>query len=115
MKDWTTIQTRYLQDALPIRLGGIAANLSRVKSFATHDANREAVVSLLEESKFFIEWTAGEAELSVAAELIELQIQLSLWQRAWDKIWPDTMQRQQVASTSSKWSQRILELSGLLD
>ncbi|MBN1878392.1 MAG: hypothetical protein JXA33_29510 [Anaerolineae bacterium] len=115
MKDWTTIQTRYLQDDLPIRLGGIAANLSRVKSFASHDANREAVVSLIEESKFFIEWTAGEADLDVAAELIELQIQLSRWQHAWDKIWPDKTQRQQVASTSSRWSQRVLELSGLLD
>ena len=114
MKDWSVIQKRYLQDELPIRLGGIAANLSRVKSFATHDANREAVASLLEESKFFIEWTAGEADISTAAELVELQVQLSLWQRAWDKIWSDSTQRQQVASTSGKWSQRILELSGLL-
>ncbi len=115
MKDWTTIQKRYLQDELPIRLGGIAANLSRVKSFASHDANREAVVSLIEESKFFIEWTANEADLDVAAELIELQIQLSRWQHTWSKIWPDKAQRQQVATTSSHWSQRVLELSGLLD
>jgi len=115
MKDWTRIQTRYLQDELPIRLGGIAANLSRVKSFASHDANREVVFSLIEESKFFIEWTASKADLDVAAELIELQIQLSLWQRAWDKIWPDKTQRQQVASTSNEWSQRVLELSGLLE
>ena len=114
MKDWSVIQKRYLQDELPIRLGGIAANLSRVKSFATHDANREAVASLLEESKFFIEWTAGEADINTAAELVELQVQLSLWQRAWDKIWLDSTQRQQVASASGKWSQRILELSGLL-
>jgi len=115
MKDWHAIQTRYLRDELPIRLGGIAANLSRVRSFAAHDANREAVASLFEESKFFIEWTAGEADLSTAAELVELQVQLSLWQRAWDKIWQDKAQRQQVASASGQWSQRVLELSGLLD
>jgi hypothetical protein len=114
MKDWSIIQERYLRDALAIRLGGIAANLSRVKSFATHDANQEAVASLLEESRFFIEWTAGEADISIAAELVELQVQLSLWWRAWDKIWQDSTQRQQVASTSGKWSQRVLELSGLL-
>ena len=114
MRDWTTIQERYLRDTLAIRLGGIAANLSRVKSFATHDANQEAVASLLEESKLFIEWTAGEADLSTAAELVELQVQLSLWQRTWDKIWQDRAQRQQVATVSGKWSQRVLELSGLL-
>ena len=115
MKDWTAIQERYLRDALAVRLGGIAANLSRVKSFAAHDANQAAVASLLEESKFFIEWTAGEADMSTAAELVELQVQLSLWQRGWDKIWQDSAQRHQIATASGKWSQRVLELSGLLD
>jgi len=115
MKDWNAVQKRYLQDGLPVRLGGIAANLSRVKSFAANDANREAVASLLEESKFFIEWTAGEADIGVAAELVELQVQLSLWQLDWDDIWKNKAQRQLVANASGKWSQRVLELSGLLD
>ena len=104
-----------MQDELPIRLGGIAANLSRVKSFAKHDANQKAVASLLEESKFFIEWTAGEADISTAAELVELQVQLSLWARAWDEIWQNSARRQRVADASGDWSQRVLELSGLLD
>jgi hypothetical protein len=115
MKDWNAIQKRYLRDALPTRLGGIASNLSRVKSFAARDANREAVAGLLEESKFFIEWTAGEAEIDTAAELVELQVQLALWGCAWDEIWRDSAQRQLLASTSDKWSQRVLALSGLLD
>lgn len=114
MRDWNAIQERYLRDALPIRLGGIAANLSRVKSFAANDANCEAVASLTEESKLFIEWTAGETDINTEAELVELQVQLSLWQRVWDEIWRNSAQRQQVASTSGKWSQRVPELSGLL-
>ena len=103
-----------MRDPLPIRLGGLAANLSRVKSFALHDANQAAVASLLEESKFFIEWTAGEAETSTAAELVELQVQLALWGRAWDEIWRDGARRQEVVRISGQWSQRVLELSGLL-
>lgn len=114
MKDWNAIQERFLQDTLPIRLGGIAANLSRIKSFTAHDANCEAVTSLLEENKLFIEWTAGEAAINTATELVELQVQLSLWQRTWNDIWQNKTQRQQVASTASKWSHRVLELSGLL-
>jgi len=62
-----------------------------------------------------IEWTAGEADVDTAAELVELQVQLSLWQREWDKIWQDSAQRRQIATASGKWSQRVLELSGLLD
>ena len=114
MKDWTTIRERYLRDSVPVRLGGLAANLRRIKSFASHDANLEAVEGLLDESKFFIEWTAREADLDAAAELVELQIQLARWQYNWARIWADPAQRSQVAEQSRVWSDRVLGLSGLL-
>lgn len=115
MKDWSSIRERYLRDELPIRLGGLATNLARIKSFSNHMANRDLVESLLEESKFFIEWTASKAELSTAAELIELQIQLARWQRCWASIWLDFRQRMEVAEQSHIWSERVLEMSGLLE
>jgi len=114
MKDWAVIRERYLSDDLPIRLGGLAANLSRIKSFVSHDANREAVDSLIEESKFFIEWTATAADIDVAAELVEWQIQLARWHRNWSAIWDDPELRREVAEQSSTWSKRLLALSGLL-
>lgn len=114
MKDWTAIRKRYLHDSLPIRLGGLAANLSRIKSFAAHDASREAVESLIHESKLFIEWTAAEAESHAASELVELQIQLARWQQNWSRIWVDLEQRRELAEQSSVWSKRVLEMSGLL-
>ena len=82
------IRERYMRDGLPVRLGGLAANLSRIKSFASREGNREAVESLIDESKYFIEWTAAEAEVDTAAELVELQVQLARWQRNWARIWP---------------------------
>jgi len=114
MKDWAFIRERYLSDDLPIQLGGLAANLSRIKSFVIHDANREVVDSLIEESKFFIEWTATATDLEVAAELVELQIQLARWQRKWSSIWDDPELRREVAEQSNTWSKRLLTLSGLL-
>ena len=114
MKDRSAIQERYLRDTLPVRLGGLAANLSRIKSFAAHEASRDAVESLIDESKYFIEWTAAEAEVEVSAELVELHIQLAQWQCQWVQIWSDPFRRGQVAEVSSVWSKRVLELSGLL-
>lgn len=114
MKDWTPIRERYLRDGFSIRLGGLAANLRRIKSFAAHEANREAIESLIAESKFFIEWTASEAEVETAAELVELQVQLARWQYAWGKIGADPKQRGQIAEQSHIWSERVLTLSGLL-
>jgi hypothetical protein len=114
MKDWTPIRERYLRDDLPVRLGGLAANLSRIKSFASNENSREAVESLIDESKMFIEWTAAQTEINTAEKLVELQIQLALWQLQWLKIWPDTSKRAQVATESSSWSKQVLEMSGLL-
>ena len=114
MKDWTEIRERYLSDGISIRLGGLAANLRRIKSFASQDANRVAVESLIEESKYFIEWTALETGMDTAAELVELQIELAYWQRKWERLWEDPIRRNQVAEQSQIWSDRILNLSGLL-
>lgn len=115
MKDWTSIRERYLRDSVPVRLGGLAANLRRIKSFSGQEANRAAVERLIDESKFFIEWTAREAEIDTAAALVELQVQLARWQCNWTKIWTDPAQRGQIAEQSRAWSDRILDLSGLMN
>ena len=114
MKDRSSIRGRYLRDTLPVRLGGLAANLSRIKSFAAHEAGRDAVESLIDESKYFIEWTAADAEIHTAAELVALQIQLARWQCSWSRVWVDLEQRRRLAEESSVWSKRVLELSGLM-
>ena len=78
VQDRTRLQERYLQDDLPTRLGGLATNLARIQSFSHHSANQAAVERLLEDSKLFIEWTAGELDIDSAAELVTMQIQLAL-------------------------------------
>ena len=114
MKDWTQIQERYMRDDLPVRLGGLAANLSRIKSFSANEAGEEAVEGLIDESKMFIEWTAAQAEINIAGKLVELQIKLALWQLQWGTIWNDPFKRKGIAEQSSLWSKLVLEMSGLL-
>lgn len=93
----------------------MATNLARVKSFSKNLANQSAVFDLFQETKFFIEWTASETELSTAAELAELQLQIAIWQRNWDKNWNEADRREQLAETSMAWSKLLLQRSGLLD
>ncbi len=114
MRDWTAIRDRYLRDELSVRLGGLAANLARIKSFSDHPDHRDAVENLIEESKFFIEWTALDAELDLQAELVELQVQLARWQHSWLNIWADPVQRTAIAEQASARSEQLLEKSGLL-
>ncbi|MBE9116563.1 hypothetical protein IQ249_11695 [Lusitaniella coriacea LEGE 07157] len=114
MRNWAALKERYLRDELPIRIGGLAANLARVKSFSQDIEHCELVEGLLQESKYFIEWTAPDAEIETAAELVELQRQLVRWQYHWVKIWNDPEQRLNVAEQAKDWSDRVLDLSGLL-
>jgi hypothetical protein len=114
MNNYHVIRERYLQDRLPIRLGGLAANLRRIGSFSAQPANGQAVQSLVEESKQFIEWTAQDSEIDTAAELVELQIQLARWQHNWPAEWSDPELRRQMADQARAWSDRVMQLSGLL-
>jgi hypothetical protein len=110
VKNIEAIRTRYLQDDLRVRLGGIAANLARIASSSFNPANCKAVESMLEESKFFIEWTAPDAPLDVKASLAELQIQLALWHLVWPKVYTKPEEREKLSQLTRTWSQNILML-----
>ena len=114
MMDVLTVKARYLQDEVPVRLGGLAANLSRIRSFSHKNANQDAVHNLIVESKYFIEWTAQETETVVAEQLVDLQVQLARWQYSWDQVWGNPDQRHDLSEEAGSWSRRVLELSGLL-
>ena len=62
MKNRERIQARFLRDALPARLAGLAADLGRVASSARHATGGAAATAMLEESQYLIEWTAAEGE-----------------------------------------------------
>jgi hypothetical protein len=62
---------------------------------------------MLDESKHFIEWTATEAEVQTAAQLVELQVQLARWQLTWANTWNNPLQRKQLAEQSAAWSKRV--------
>jgi hypothetical protein len=107
-------QERFLRDPLPIRLAGLAANLARIASSARRETGGEAVVLMLEESRYLIEWTAAEAEPEIAAELVDIQRLLTAWQRAWLEAQISQIQRTLLSIQAKKWSDQVLGYSGLL-
>jgi hypothetical protein len=106
---------RYLRDALPVRLAGLAADLARVSSSARHASGSEAVAQMLEESQYYIEWTAAEAEPEVAAELVDMQRLIALWRKAWPEARHSPAQRTLLSVQAKKWSDQVLQYSGILE
>lgn len=107
------LRERFLRDPLPYRLGGLAATLGRLSSVARNSSDPANVARLLEEAKYFIEWTAAEAEPEVAAELVSIQILLSLWLKAWDRASQSREQWTLLSVQAKYWSDRAMDFSGL--
>lgn len=106
-------QARFQRDNIQTRLGHIASNLARIKSFCSV-AHKEAVMSVIAETKWFIEWTAAEIEPLQAEELVNIQVQLAMSELSWDEIWLHEKARTEVAEQAGVWSGRVLDMSGLL-
>ncbi len=108
MKNSDRIRVRFLQDALPVRLIGLAANLGRTASSARRATGAEAVAALLEESQYLIEWTAADAPIEVAEELVNLQIMLALWRRAWPDAQKSPVQSSLLAVQAKQWADQVM-------
>lgn len=104
----------FQSEDIPHRLGHIASNLARVRSFC-NSAFKKGVESVIDETEWFIEWVAADIEPEQAEELVNIQIQLARWQMNIDHILSDELRRTQTAQIAETYSQRVLNMSGLLD
>jgi hypothetical protein len=111
MKNRERIRERFLRDALPVRLAGLAAELSRVASSARRANGGAATLAMLEESQYFIEWIAAEVDPEVGEELVNLQVMLALWRRAWPEVEKSQTQRALLSVQSKQWSDWVLHLA----
>jgi hypothetical protein len=107
------LRLRFLQDPLPIRLGELAATFGRMSSSAQKSLNPVMIRDSLEEAKYFIEWTAADAEPEIAAELVSMQRLINLWLRVWEKTNQLKEQRTLLSVQAKHWSDLVLEFSGL--
>lgn len=112
------IRDRYLRDTLSVRLGGLAADLARIVSFSQNQKSAPVVTSLLEESRYFIEWSAPDLlpeRVDDASQLVELGRSLTRWYWSWSNTQNNPVARAELAAQAQQWSDQVLEMSGLLN
>jgi len=110
MKNLSQIKERYLREPFNMRVGHLASDLVRISTFS----DITAIKDIVEESKFFIEWIAGEAAFDVQVLLVEMQSKLALWQRRILTHSDNTRDLKELKETTKAWSEKLLEISGLL-
>ena len=114
MKNLEDIKTRFLKEPFNARLGHLASDLVHIASFLEYPKDIKAANDVLEESKFFIEWTAPGAPFDVQSFLSEIQPQLSLWHLKLQQQKGNLKDIGEVKRLTRRWSDRLLEISGLV-
>ncbi|MBM4036431.1 MAG: hypothetical protein FJ291_32245 [Planctomycetes bacterium] len=98
---------RYLRDREPVRMGNLASDLMRLSQWAAGRWKDERIVELMET----IAWMLEQNPEFASEELANMQREICHWRR----IWPVEAARPLLAFRARLMSERILELSGLLD
>ena len=108
------LRERFLRDPLPRRLGGLSATLGRISSSARNSTDVVIIKNLLGEAKYLIEWTAQDTTPETAAELVSMQTLITLWVKILETATQSKTQRTLLSVQAKQWSDRALDLSGLL-
>ena len=107
MKDLKKMRERFIRDQSPVRLGNLASDLLRLNKWIQARHNDEAIVDLMREIAWLMEWSGDLA----SPELADMQREICRWRR----VWPVEQTRSILAFRALKMSNRILEWSGLLE
>ena len=113
--DWRKLRERYLKDEWPIRLGNLGSTLGRVAQRAANPDASAAVPLSLRESMLLVEWNLGRTPSEILIELASIQSELRLWWRGWDTVTQSSVLRSLLSRRARQMSDRVLELSGLLE
>lgn len=115
MIELTPRQQIFIQDGVTTRLHHLAAHLEQIQSLWTGISSQELMLTLVKESRYFIEWTVPDMvkadDIDRAAELVDLGRLLTRWLFNWENIWSDAEQKQSASVETSYWLRRVLEIS----
>lgn len=114
MKNLAEIRNRYIKEPFNRKLGHLASDLARISTFSENSMNTRIIKDILEESKFFIEWTAPDAPIETQAILVEIQSKLALWHLYLIKNKKFYKEIAEIKELTKNWSNQLLSISGLL-
>lgn len=110
------LKEQFLHEPVTIQSGTLATNLAKISAYI-NDTEHEALIRhLVDESRFFIDWIAPSLrDFEQQYQLAQYQRQLTQWLSQWETIWGDPIHRRNIATETARWSEQVLQISGLHD
>ena len=99
-----------MKEPVDRKLGHLASDLLRIANFLDNPKNIRVVESIIDESKFFIEWLAPEAPFDTQVLLAEIQPKLAFLQLRLAK----QENLGDLRNFAKIWSKQLIEASGFL-
>ena len=106
MRDLVRLRERFTRDLPAVRMGNLASDLLRLGEWVRMRRADAAIVDLMREIAWMMEWS-GEC---ATVDLAEMQREICRWRC----VWPVESARSILALRAQHMSTRVLELSGLL-
>ncbi len=113
MPSWSEMKAEFLNDSHPRQLGELASCLARIKAWCGEPKSaRNAVPIIIAEGLFYLSLLM-EID-GQTPEFTQLHQLLQDWQTRWSIIYPSPTEMTNISTISATWSDRILDMSGLL-
>ena len=116
MKNREALKERILREPMPNRFGELAAALARFATVSAKYPERpDIVVQLLNEPLCYAECLTTDSTAPLQVELSEMYSRLIEWERDWQQINANEIQRRTVIKQVREWSEQMLDASGLVE
>lgn len=109
MPNWNAIEASFLNQQMSQQLGELAASLARLKSWSKNNASSRIIPVLLSENLLYINLLQKQNH-PYHVELTQLQGLLQRWVNQVN----NSTEIANLASIAATWSERVLDMSGLL-
>ena len=114
MNNWTPEQLAFRCDRLSVRLERLATNFLQIATLSRTVENSAQTLSIVRQTKSFLELTAVDLDFDNAFELAQIQRQLSSWHRRWEDTWQHEADRRSMANHTTTWAEQVRTIAGVL-
>jgi hypothetical protein len=112
MNNWNDSEMAFRCERLSVRLERLAQNFLGLAQLSQDETQADMALTLIQESKAFLELTAIDLDVDSAFELAQMQRQLSRWHIHWPGVWAN--HRADLGATMQGWVSRVREMAGVL-
>jgi hypothetical protein len=114
MNNLSDLEMAFRCDRLSVRMERLVDNFHRMEVLSLDGVDTETMLTIVRETKVFLELTALDLDVDRAFELAQIQRQLSRWHIHWLEVWTNDASRLEISTLANTWAQQLQEMAVIL-